>query len=245
MPTESLQHFIDTLKDKLAKERVENARLQTALRVAQTETAEAVNQTRSHSEHMGVLRRERDGYAAQSKRRKVALEKVVSRWQSYRSETLPGRTRNQDLGYCAEDMKEIAHDAHHFIMRGDDMEHTPDQRIIAQFIDKCGCSATGTDDKERLTFNRCPLHAAAPELLERGVAVFRLCQQALESWGIEAAVAWGQSEAKGEQVVALNTGLEHIIMHSNDTCDCGHSYGDIARAAIAISPEQAREKERE
>ena len=57
------------------------------------------------------LLKERDGYAAQSKRRGEALEKVVSRWQSYRSETLPGRTRNQDLGYCAEDMKEIARDA--------------------------------------------------------------------------------------------------------------------------------------
>jgi hypothetical protein len=31
---------------------------------------------------------------------------------------------------------------------------------------------------------------------------------------------------------AILTGLAHINMHSNDTCDCGRSYGEIARAAI-------------
>lgn len=40
-----------------------------------------------------------------------------------------------------------------------------EQRIIAQFTDGCGCSATGTDDKSRLTFNRCALHESAPDLL--------------------------------------------------------------------------------
>ena len=31
---------------------------------------------------------------------------------------------------------------------------------------------------------------------------------------------------------ALYTGLEHLIMHSNDTCDCGRTYGEIARDSI-------------
>lgn len=40
-----------------------------------------------------------------------------------------------------------------------------EQRIVAQFTDQCGCSVTGTDEKNRLTFKRCPIHAAAPERL--------------------------------------------------------------------------------
>ncbi|KKL62614.1 hypothetical protein LCGC14_2183410 [marine sediment metagenome] len=66
------------------------------------------------------------------------------------------------------------------------------QRIIAQFTDKCGCSVTGTDDKGS-SFDRCKLHADAP---------------------------------------AMHTGHEHIILHAEDRCDCGRSYGNIAHGAI-------------
>ena len=59
MPTESLQHFIDTLKDKLAKERAENARLHE--RVKELEF------------WWNTTERERDGYAAQSEQRREAL----------------------------------------------------------------------------------------------------------------------------------------------------------------------------
>lgn len=60
--------------DMIREERDENARLQAALRVAKTETVEAINQTRSHSERMDVLRRERDRYKVQSERQKKVLE---------------------------------------------------------------------------------------------------------------------------------------------------------------------------
>lgn len=42
-----------------------------------------------------------------------------------------------------------------------------------------------------------------------------------------------------EQNATLLTGHEHIIMHTVDRCDCGRSYGDIARAAIAAAKGEA------
>lgn len=46
----------------------------------------------------------------------------------------------------------------------------------------------------------------------------------------------GEIEANANLIAAapnMLTGHEHIIMHAEDRCDCGRSYGDIARAAIA------------
>ena len=96
---------------RIADLEAENARLQE--RVTETEhTSDGLHAAvLMGSKHTKALEAERDGYKTLAEQRGEALEKVVSRWQSYRSETLPGRTRNQDLGYCAEDMKEIARDA--------------------------------------------------------------------------------------------------------------------------------------
>ncbi len=52
--------------------------------------------------------------------------------------------------------------------------------------------------------------------------------------GLDASVR-GQELANARLIAAaprMYTGHEHIILHAEDRCDCGRSYGNIARAAI-------------
>ena len=92
---------------QLGQSEAENARLQKrveeaerALRVAHTETVEAINQTRSHNRRMEVLREERDGYKARDKLRGEALKAAISRfgiasWTVYARDTNPGTNRQE------------------------------------------------------------------------------------------------------------------------------------------------------
>ncbi|KKM95976.1 hypothetical protein LCGC14_1182740 [marine sediment metagenome] len=102
-------------------------------------------------------------------------------------------------------------------MRGNDMT----QRIIAQFADKCGCSVTGTDEKQRVAFGRCKLHAAAPELLEALKGLREDLQVRLD------ASTEGTTVADG-----LVSGEDANRSWRSWLFDVMRTHGDIARDAI-------------